>query len=193
RLLDPVAGAAGIELERAKARTAERGEEARVIRSERARLAARRPHADHDIAAARGARALFEHARHLALEALESLELAQPARLAREEPLRRLVGRPLHQAEREVHVTCAHRASRAPWRTRPCRACLWRADRRHRTRPPNPAAPPLPGDRRSRRGCDRASRRSAGRRSARSSRSARSRAARWRAATPPSARRNPRP
>jgi hypothetical protein len=104
RALQPLAGAGDFEIDRAEARLAQAREEARVVVGEGARLAARLAahgqHADHEIALAPGARALFEHARHLAFELAHALERAQPARFAREQRRRLLVGGGLDQAER---------------------------------------------------------------------------------------------
>src|SRR5439155_11004766 len=97
RALHPLAGARDLEIDRAKARLAQAREETRVVASEGAGLtlgvAARRQHADHEIAAAAGAGAFLEHARHLAFELAHPLERAQPARLTREQCLALLVGR----------------------------------------------------------------------------------------------------
>src|SRR5258706_8725727 len=106
RAAQPLAGAGDVELEGAQACLAQAGEEAGMVGGEGARLAAGvaacGKHADDEVAAAKLARALFQHARHLAFELANFLQLAQPVRLAREQQISLLVRSRLHQTEGQV-------------------------------------------------------------------------------------------
>src|SRR3954470_24018042 len=103
RALQPRGCLGHVEIGGPETRLAEVGEEARVVGSEGTRLAARRIHADHEVAPPGRVRPLLQHAGYLLLELAHLLELVQPAGLAREERVGGLVGSSLHQAERKIH------------------------------------------------------------------------------------------